>query len=149
MDPSLIEAVIFKTVSFAACLAIALFVFTRAILEKVEKAPEPDVPVVNPISPPIPEKHGGIMCEGCDKDDPDRKAFVNEGCNHVLCELCVRIVRRVTIRKLELCPDLVYRARLQDMACKVCSYNNGYVVPYTSPIIRTPPKISDVPNLYR
>lgn len=149
MDPSLIEDFIFKTIVFITCLAAVLYVFTKTISENTSKAVEPE-PEAKPEQPAEPEKHGGVKCDGCGKDDPDRKAYINEGCKHVVCDRCVSLTTKAGLLKsLRLCPDHVHRVRLWDLSCKVCDKKGGYLKPYKIPSTRRPPTVNTAPSLYR
>lgn len=150
MEPSLVEAFIFKTVCYVACLAAAaIYVFTRTTADHAQNAFEPE-PSVAEAEPPVePDRHGGVKCDGCGKDDPARMVFVVENCQHVVCELCVKLPpKQSLLERLQLCSDQVYRVQLCDAQCKVCS-KKGFLRPPMLPVVRQPPKVTAHPRVFR
>ena len=145
MEVEFLQTCVYKSFCFLAYLALSFFVLTSNIPKEVETIVEPNIIVAIPIPtpPPRPEKHGGVTCNGCGKDDPDKMAFVNSVCKHVVCQVCVKLPRKETLLKtLAMCADQVSRVRLEDVRCKACQTKGGFLTPWTEPTVRTPPKVS-------
>ena len=148
MEPLLIEA-FFKTVCFVACFGAAIYVFTEAIFSQHSKPAEVETPAPEPEPPAEPERHGGVKCEGCGKDDPTRMLVVNDNCKHEICEKCVTLpTKKILLEKLQLCADQVYRVQLWNIECKVCS-KIGFLSPPKLPINRLSPTVTKLPGIFR
>lgn len=151
MDSSVAERLIFKWVCFIAYLLAAVFLFAGTALGKTVTVVEPEKLIGEAEIPAAePEKHGGIKCEGCGKDDSDRAPYVNMFCKHVVCENCITLrPKKALLATMQMCPDGLARTRLHDARCKVCSHARGRLRPYRDPVVRAPPEVKTPPSMYR
>lgn len=145
------ERLIFKCVCFIACLFAAVIYFVGTASGEAVTVVEPERIIEEAEIPPAkPEKHGGIKCEGCEKDDPDKAPYINMSCKHVVCENCITLrPKKTLLATMQMCPDGLARTRLHDTRCKVCSYARGRLRPYRNPIVRARPEVKTLPSMYR